>query len=208
MKTINILKRLTTLYFITALFAVGCSPEDGEQGPAGPAGPQGEQGPSGQNGTDGQDGADGAQGEQGETGTANVIYSDWIARDFETAGAATTNEQLLTSFNPAEYNLNEDVLLVFGRQNINAIVSNVYQLPYILTSQQEFYSFRVSSFSGGSSLRIEVSALDGGTNLYTFFDDFRYVIIPGGQQTTGKQTPPDYSKMSYEEVAKLFNIKD
>ncbi|WP_394747903.1 collagen-like triple helix repeat-containing protein [Spongiimicrobium salis] len=201
MKTRKFATYFFSMLFISSLF-VACSPEDGDDGATGPQGAPGEQGPAGPTG------ADGAQGEQGVPGTANVIYSDWIARDFETGGAASTNEQLLTSFNTAEFNLNEDVLLVFGRRPVNVIVSQVFQLPYILASQQEFYGFRVSSFSGGSSLRIEVATLDGGTNLFTFFDDFRYVIIPGGQQVSTSKSSVDYTKMSYEEIAALFKIQD
>ena len=177
---------------------MACSSEDGDDGAIGPQGPQGEQGPAG---------AQGDQGEQGDTGTANVIYSDWIPRSFETAGASETNQQLLASFNGAEFNLNEDVLLVFGRREINTIISEVNQLPYVLSSQQEFYGFEVSSFTGGSALRIQVATFDGGTNLFTFFEDFRYVIIPGGVATTSKSSV-DYTKMSYEELVELFNIQD
>ena len=80
-----------------------------------------------------------------------------------------------------------------------------FGFPFILAGQSEYYGFEVASFSGGSSLRVEVSTLDGGTNLFTFFDEFRYVIIPGGQ-AAGKSTQ-DLQKMSYEEVTKVFNIK-
>ena len=189
MKTMkNLLKFMSIL--VLTLFIISC---EGEDGPAGPAGLQGEQGPQGD------------QGPQGEPGTANVIYSDWITRDFENEAASETNEQLLTSFTAGEFNLAEDIVLVFGRREVNAIVSEVRQLPFILAGQSEYYGFEVASFSGGSSLRVEVSTLDGGTNLFTFFDEFRYVIIPGGQ-AAGKSTQ-DLQKMSYEEVTELFNIK-
>lgn len=198
MKTRKFTKRIFNVFFIASLF-MACSPEDGEDGAIGPQGPQGEQGATGTTGADGQ---------QGEPGTANVIYSDWIARDFETNIASETNQQLLVTFNGAEFNLNEDVLLVYGRREVNVIVSEINLLPYILAGQQEYYGFGVSSFSGGSSLRVQVSTLDGGTNLFTYFDDFRYVIIPGGQQASTSKSALDYTKMSYEEITKLFNIKN
>ncbi|WP_420603412.1 collagen-like triple helix repeat-containing protein [Flagellimonas sp.] len=194
--------------FFMALFSslllLSCSAEDGATGPTGPIGPQGEQGDAG------PAGADGADGEQGEPGTANVIYSEWIPRDFETGGASETNEQLLETFGLTDFNLSEDVLLVYGRREINILVDEIHQLPYILASQDEYYSFNVTNFIGGSSLRIEASTLDGGTNLFTFFDDFRYVIIPGGTPVTdpASKSYKDWSKMSYEEVAKHFNIKE
>lgn len=187
-----------------ALVLVSCSAEDGATGPAGPAGPQGEQGPAG------ADGQDGAQGEQGEPGTANVIYSDWITRDFETGGASETNEQLLETFGLTDFNLNEDVLLVYGRREINALVNVVHQLPYTHTSQQEYYTFSVANFIGGSSLRILASTLDGGTNLFTYFGEFRYVIIPGGTPVTdpASKSYKDWSNMSYKEVADYFGITE
>ncbi len=213
----NLVKGMMIVMLSVLMFS--CS--DGEDGAIGPAGQDGVNGVDGANGTGGNDGAngtDGTDGTDGPPGTANVIYSDWIARDFETNGAAETNEQLLTSFNLAEFNLNEDVILIYGRREVNIIISEIKQLPYILASQNEFYSFRVSSFSGGSALRIEVTTLDGGTNLFTFFDDFRYVIIPGGVSTSssaasdglesGSKSAKDYKNMSYEEIKTLFNIPE
>lgn len=216
----NLVKGMMIVMLSVLMFS--CS--DGEDGAIGPAGQDGVNGVDGANGTGGNDGAngtdgtDGQNGEDGPSGTANVIYSDWIARDFETNVAAETNQQLLTSFNLAEFNLNEDVILVYGRREVNIIVSEIKLLPYILASQSEFYTFEVSSFSGGSSLRIEVSTLDGGTNLFTFFDDFRYVIIPGGVLTSssvasdglepGSKSAKDYKNMSYKEITTLFNIPE
>ena len=196
---------MKTRIFASKLLMIGtvallwsCSAEDGEDGAIGPQGPQGEQGIAG---------PQGEQGEQGETGTANVIYSDWIPRDFETAVAAETNQQILTTLSIIDFNLTEDVMLVFGRREVNAIVSEINQLPYILASQSEFYGFEVSSFNGGSTLSVEVATLDGGTNLFTFFDDFRYIIIPGGVPSTGKSTI-DYTKMTYEEILERFDIPE
>lgn len=200
----NVVKGM--MIVMVSLLIFSCS--DGEDGAIGPAGQDGVNGVDGTNGADGNDGAD---GEDGQPGTANVIYSDWIARDFETNVAAETNEQLLTTFDVTEFNLNEDVVLVYGRREANILVSEIKQLPYIFASQSEFYSFEVASFAGGSSLRIEVATLDGGTNLFTFFDDFRYVIIPGGvaaPTSSATKSVRDYTKMSYEEIITLFNIPE
>ncbi len=189
-------KSLMRIIIACTLMGLIFSCSDGEDGAIGPQGTQGEQGLPGEQGETGE------QGEQGETGTANVIYSEWIPRDFETNVAAETNTQLLETFNLVEFNLAEDVLLVYGRREVNVIVSEISPLPYILASQDEYYGFQVSNFVGGSSLRIQVSTLDGGTNLFTFFDDFRYVIIPGGVA----KSSIDYASMSYEEIVELFNI--
>lgn len=199
---------MKTRIFASKLLMIGtvallwsCSAEDGEDGAIGPQGPQGPQGEQGISGPQGE------QGEQGETGTANVIYSDWIARDFETAVAAETNQQTLATFGIIDFNLTEDVVLVFGRREVNAIVSEINQLPYVLASQSEFYGFEVSSFNGGSTLSVEVATLDGGTNLFTFFDDFRYVIIPGGIPLSGKSSI-DYTKMTYEEILERLDFPE
>ncbi len=186
-------KHLISLFFMASMLWA-CSAEDGAPGPEGPQGEQGEQG---------------AQGDQGETGTANVIYSAWIAADFETGGASETNQQLIRSFGPTgavSFNLEEDIMLVYGRRSSGAISETVYQLPHILISQEEFYSFSVRTFSNGSSLYIDVSTLDGGTNLFTFFDDFRYIIIPGGIPASSARISTDFSAMSYDEITDYFNI--
>lgn len=199
-------KQLFSVLFIASmLFA--CSPDDGRDGATGSKGEQGEPGEAG------------ADGAQGDTGTANVIYSDWIVRDFDIAVASETNQQLIATLGLNDIDFDEDVLLVYGRNEVNVLVSEVYQLPYILASQQEYYGFNISSFNGGYSLRIQVSTLDGGSNLFTFFDDFRYVIIPGGnpvssnrngnsESTGSKSSGLDYTTMTYQEIIDHFNIPD
>ncbi|WP_128755211.1 collagen-like protein [Aquimarina sediminis] len=203
----NLVRGIMILLLSVLVFS--CS--DGEDGAIGPAGQDGINGVDGADGQDGQDGADGEDGTDGQPGTANVIYSDWIARDFDTAGAASTNGQLLATLGINDFDLNQDVILVYGRNEVNVIVSEVKLLPYILASQEEYYGFEVSSFVGGSTLRIEVATLDGGTNLFTFFDDFRYVIIPGGTALPGEEAAKsikDYTSMSYEEIIAAFNIPE
>jgi hypothetical protein len=196
MKTMQI---ITRLFLMTVLMGLAsCSGEDGEDGAIGPQGAQGEQGAPG---------PQGAQGPQGETGTANVVYSDWIARDFETAVAAETNQQELAILDLADFDQDEDIILVYGRRPANAVMFNVYQLPHILASQQEYYGFGLFPFTGGSTLSVVVSTLDGGTNLFTFFADFRYIIVPGGNPLSGK-SKVDFAKMSYEEVVTYLNIPE
>ncbi|MDH7446252.1 collagen-like triple helix repeat-containing protein [Aquimarina sp. 2201CG14-23] len=171
---------------------ISCEGEDGAVGPQGEQGLQGDQGP---------------QGDQGDPGTANVIYSDWIIRDYENSGglAEETNTQLLATLGVGDFDLTQDILLVYGRREINAIVTEINQLPYIAVSDNDFYGFEVASFNGGFTLRVQVATLDGATSAFAFFDSFRYVIIPGGVGST--KSVNDYKKMSYEEVTALFNIK-
>ncbi len=190
MKAITNLVRLTTA-MVFLMFIFSCS--DGEDGAIGPQGPQGEQGPQG---------AQGDQGEQGEAGTANVIYSEWIARNFFIAGANEENFQGLEVLNDTEFNPDTDVVLVFGRRGEEGSVE-IYQLPYLLISQDEWYGFGLLTASGGLSLQVRVRTLDGGTNIFTFFDEFRYVIIPGGVAKSSL----NYQNMSYQEIVSLFDIK-
>lgn len=203
MKT-NVLSIKTVLIMALSMALVtSCSSEDGEDGAAGP---QGEQGPAGPAGPQGEQGA---QGEQGEPGTANVIYSDWIASEFGSLAAAEESEQLLVSFSVAEFNNENDVLLVYGRREINIISNEVYQLPFDLISQNEIYRYRLSEGSGFTALYVEALTTDGGTNIFTHFDDYRYVIIPGGVSTSGKSgSGIDFTKMSYEEIVAHFNIPE
>ena len=186
---------------LTGLLFFSCS-KDGDQGPIGPQGAQGEQGIAGSNGADGADGA------QGTTGTANVIYSDWIAVDYLLDGALESNLQGLGTFTESELNRDTDVVLVYGQRDNGSLADGVYALPYILASQDEYYSFMITDASGTtSSIRATVNTLDGGTNLFNFFQQYRYVIIPGGISDSGKSSI-DYTKMTYEEVAAHFGIED
>jgi hypothetical protein len=198
MKTMKFTKQVFSLIFIASLF-LACSKEDGQDGATGPSGPQGEQGVTG---------ADGEQGEQGETGTANVIFSDWITVDYLLDGALESNFQGLKTFNESELNKDTDVVLVYGQRENGSLADGVYALPYILASQDEYYSFMLTEASGiTTSLRATVNTLDGGTNLFNFFQQYRYVIIPGGISDSGKSSI-NYNKMTYEEVAAHFGIED
>ncbi len=194
-----------TSALLVSFLIFSCSAEDGDIGPQGPQGPQGEQGANGVNGVDG------AQGEQGDPGTANVIYSDWIERNFIVGVAAESNLMGLDVFNASELNSDTDVVLVYGRKTSgsNSDAYGVYQLPYNLSAQNEYYGFGLFEATGGTSIQVRVSSTDGGTNLFTFFDDFRYVIIPGGQAASARGLKAyDYKAMSYEEIVEKFNITE
>lgn len=202
MKTIKVIGSMLALSVVIALGA--CSAEDGQDGAIGPQGPQGEQGPQGPQGDQGD------QGEQGETGTANVIYSDWIDSELDNNIIATGAGFDIDAPDLTQEIIDEGVVLVFGR-NIPGIGSpDVFQLPFITGSN--FYSFRVED---AEVLRITVASIDGTSVGSPFFEDYRYVIIPGGQPATG--TGPggigtsrelDFTKMTYDEIVELFNISE
>jgi hypothetical protein len=62
---------------------------------------------------------------------------------------------------------------------------------------------------GFIALYVEALNTVGGTNLFTYFDDYRYVIVPGGVSTSGKSaSATDFTKMSYDELIAYFNIPE
>lgn len=197
MKTNVLTNKLVMLS--AAILLWSCSAEDGEDGAIGPQGPQGEQGVAGPQGT---------QGEQGEAGTANVIYSDWIPVDYITDGAAESNLMGLGVLNESELNQATDVVLVYGqRETEDGSTDGIFGLPFILASQNEYYGFGLFEATGGTGIQVRVNTLDGGTNLFTYFTAYRYVIIPGGVPSAGKSSV-DYSKMSYTDLIDYFNIPE
>lgn len=184
---------------------MACSAEDGEDGATGPQGAQGIQGEQGAQGDAGQDGTDGAQGEQGEPGTANVIYSDWFTADF---GPTPINEPL-ASYNQNVPSLSQELkdnglLMVYTRRDLGP--GYVYfTLPYALYDPHyQFYS--VKTFAYNNNINISIASIDGGDIYEPYFTEFRYVLIPGG--TLASKSGANLSKMSYPDIATLFNLRD
>ncbi len=185
---------------------VSCSTEDGEIGPEGPQGEQGVQGPAGEDGQDGMNGQDGQDGEQGEQGTANVIYSEWIPSGFD--------DPITDDFDQFELDvpqLNETlqdsgVILVYARRS-----TLIYPIPItFFGSLDENYNWRLLT-TNDDIIAVRVNSTDGGVIGEPFLnDEYRYVLIPGGQQAEGGRSisAQDYQKMSYEEIAQMFNITD
>ena len=186
---------LFTIIFIASLL-IACS-KDGQDGAIGPQGTQGEQGAAGE---------EGPKGDQGETGTANIIYSDWIPTNYVLSGVQSDNLMGLEVFNASELNPLTDVVLVYGQRNTDDLTNGIYPLPYILSSQNEYYGFGLFEVTGGTGLQVRVSNTENGTNLFTFFTEYRFVIIPGGVSASGKSVKKNYEKMTYQEIITHFNI--
>lgn len=192
--------------FILAALLISCSPEDGADGAIGPAGPQGQQGVSGTDGADGMDGADGQQGDQGDPGTANVIYSEWIPSGFD--------DPITDDFDQFELDvpqLNETlqdsgVILVYARRG-----TLIYPIPVtFFGTLDENYNWRLLT-TNDDFIAVRVNSTDGSVIGTPFLnDEYRYVLIPGGEPASSGRsyTAAEYEAMPYEEVAKLFNIKD
>ncbi|WP_273568776.1 collagen-like triple helix repeat-containing protein [Maribacter halichondriae] len=189
--------RIFRLLFIAAL-ALGCS-KDGNDGAVGPQGAQGIQGEPG------PQGAQGEQGEQGETGTANVIYSNWFNTEF---GSNITEASASFDIPVTEIDneiLNFGTLLVYGSRINNNSELLVYELPIVFgVARQQSYYYQASN----GNLRITVAANEEGENVLDgdFLEQYRYVIIPGGVQSSGKSSSINYGKMTYEEIVAHFNI--
>jgi hypothetical protein len=207
--------KLFTIVLCLSVISISCSGDDGEDGAMGLQGIQGDQGNQGDQGDQGNQGDQGDTGDTGDTGTANVIYSDWIETDFLLPGAQDNNLQGIGTFTPSELNIDQDVVLVYGRRvGGDPFFEGIYALPYFFSSQNEYYGFVFTEGgSGNFSLQVRVHTTDGGTNLFTFFNHFRYVIIPGG--VSGKSTSntnnsliDDYTKLSYNEIIELLNIPE
>jgi len=176
---------------------LACSPDDGEDGAMGPQGIQGEQGPAG---------AQGDQGEQGETGTANVIYSDWIPSGFESPIAATSAsfsilnvEELTDEIKATGY------IAVYGKYT--SIYTIIDPLPKsIFGLRMQHYDFQINDLN--QNIAIWITSIDGSDIEIPIYDDYRYIIIPGGTPSTSGKAVVDYSKMSYEELVALFHIPE
>lgn len=199
---------------VLGLLIASCSAEDGATGPIGPAGPQGEQGTAGTDGADGVDGADGTngeQGDQGDTGTANVIYSDWIDSEFDANITDPAAGIDLEAPGLTQEIIDQGTILVYGR-NIVLPSNEIFPLPQIISNDN--HGFRVDS---PENIRLTISSLDGSAVGSRVIEDYRYILIPGGNPAGGpgaggglgsKGEAMDYTKMSYQEVMQHFNIQE
>ncbi len=187
----KLLRQFFMVFFMASLL-VACS-KDGNDGPVGPQGPQGEQGPAG------------PQGQDGEEGTANVIYSPWLASGFATPIANDFGSFTMDAPDLTQALIDTGVVLVYGKDDNNV----VYALPATLQSTFSVESYWFT-FTTPGSIEIVVQEVNGDDLNSIFIDnEFRYVLIPGGNPASGKSgTTLDYGKMTYKEIATLFNIPD
>ncbi|AUC16955.1 hypothetical protein BTO06_18170 [Tenacibaculum sp. SZ-18] len=179
-----------SLAIIFSLIIFSCSGEDGEQGIEGP---QGEQGVTGDTGP------------QGEAGSANVFYSDWITANYTINGAQVTNLMGLDVLTESELNPDTDVVLVYGRTNESIESRGIYALPYFFSDQNEYYTFGLFEGTNETGIQVRVSSTDSGTKVFTFFMEYRYVIIKSSQSISARQKS-EYAKMSFNEIKEKFNI--
>lgn len=178
--------------FLTAIVIISltaCS--DGDPGPTGPQGPQGEQG------------TQGPGGEKGDPGTANVIYSEWL--DIEWNSANDPNYKTMSIPEPmitSEFLEKGGVALFFLRL-VSGDLTLVVPVPY---QQASVYLTSVAQIKAGeSTLGLMAMTHDGSSFSEDLFEglEVRYVLIPGGTLTAGGR-----ASYSYESLQNLYNIPD
>ncbi len=193
----NLVKLSWILVISISLFS--CSDgEDGAIGPEGQAGEQGEQGPT---------------GEQGDTGTANVIYSDWIPSEFDANIIATGSSFIIDAPSLTDEIIDRGVILVYGKTKPQDITNDQDVIPLPIDyfgSRQQSYRYRAE---GPGELGISVGSTDGGSVGETLFDEYRYVLIPGGIPAAPSapgtvKSKVNYTTMSYQQITILFNIPE
>ena len=73
------------------------------------------------------------------------------------------------------------------------------------THQNEYYTFGLFEGTNETGIQVRVSSTDSGTKVFTFFMEYRYVIIKSSQSISARQKS-EYAKMSFNEIKEKFNI--
>jgi len=192
------LKENNLIMLILSL-CIGLAMIAGCEGPQGPQGPQGEQGPQGD------------QGPQGEEGTANVIYSDWMTPDSwepaEVFGDSVRHGDLIADdltqeiVDNGEVNVYADFL---GSDYVHKLPVDP-DMPGIIFS----LNFRIKA----DTVKLELfdpNNPNSDPGELPSGNEFRYVLIPGGQSASNSATKSDVNleDLTYEELKKRIDLPD
>lgn len=150
-------------------------------------------------------------GPQGEPGTANVIYSEWFTATpwkKDTVFSVWGFNYSKAASGITQQVLDSGTVLTFGKLlGYNPAVwptTQVAQLPINLTYQSgSVMTDTWSAYATVGNLRIKFV---NDKNYYTTIataHQFRYIIIPGGEPTTGRSRP-----LTYEEVCRKYHIPE
>ncbi|WP_234570993.1 collagen-like triple helix repeat-containing protein [Rhodohalobacter sp. 614A] len=178
----------TILFVLPIMIGLICFSCEGPEGPAGPQGLQGEAGEPG------------PEGSQGEPGTANVIYSEWIDSEW-TEYTAREWQMLIEDSNiSVDFSNNGGTVLVY-RRNGPLDDAWIYPLP---SGSAYPVTFAIDPVNTTLLIAVESSCCD----IPSWFHDvqFRYVLIPGGVLTNGKQAKLDLT--DYQAVKAFYGIPD
>lgn len=186
----NILAAALMIVFAIAITA--CEGPEGPTGPQGASGPQGEQGP---------------EGPQGEEGTANVIYSDWIAADWNITNEEHVKEMSIEEDRVADDFMSTGTLLVYIREDPRLVIT----LPYLSfpLSIQSFFVDEGESGTEFEGILIQAVQNDGTGSpppLPAWVSDIeiRYVMIPDGVPA---KLPPGFFE-DYQKVTEYYGIEE
>jgi hypothetical protein len=215
----NIMRKFRLLSFsllAIILITLSCTKE----GPEGPVGAQGPQGPPGNTGATGNAGINGTNGTNGTN--ANVVYSAWIltGTGWTATGAITYGAQFL--FDKATTSITQAIMdqglvlgYIKGEPNTPSIGSQVFQLPYLVGNGFGFLDQYELVLNTPGNIRFLYKSDFAWSAAQLAPISFRYIIIPGivagGRLMNGapaSYTADQLKKMTYEEVATMFNIPD
>lgn len=200
--------------FILAITLLASCTKEGPEGPVGAAGPQGPAGPAG------------APGAPGTPGAGITTYSSWyttVNADWVLGYIAPLNfnvERVYVRQAPGltASILNEGVVLCYGKNftiGASTRMDNPVLLPYMENYNGQHYGAIpregniVFTYDPASGMERPVAQLVG--------IQYRYILISGsvaggrGQASEtlyGGFTKEELTRMSYEQVAELFNIPE
>lgn len=158
----------------------------------------------------------GENGDQGPPGTANVLYSEWFTPDAYTSTMVFgmrnfTYEKAVPEITTTI--LDSGMVIVFGK--LLGYVPSVWpanqvsQLPISLTYNQG--GVTTDTWSALCSPQKITIRFVNDQNIYLNIATghlFRYLIVPGGTETSGRRSVTDYQHMSYRDICAMYNIPE
>ncbi|MCC5942352.1 MAG: hypothetical protein JJU37_12505 [Balneolaceae bacterium] len=131
---------------------------------------------------------------QGPPGTANVYYSGWLDRVWNSLDNPNWKQMSIDEPAVTEELLNTGVILVYVR----GLGPQVFAIPFV----EMVHSYRFFAFTG--SIELVARSTDGSDVDADWITHVRYVLIPGG-------VPLKLSEeilKDYEQVKEIFNLPD
>lgn len=172
---------------------------------------KGDTGPKGDAGAQGNPGTAGAAGPKG---TANIIYSTWVNTNPWVASTTSIGAGKKTSYFDITANqltqgiIDSGTVLVYAKfvaeTNGDGIAKMLPSIFYDGGSANIQFRFQFGLLL--NKVRVIADVLPSGTPSPN--NQVRYIIIPGGVPVSGRMLKPDFAKMSYEEVCRLYNIPE
>lgn len=167
-------------------------------GPEGPTGPQGSQGPQG------EQGVQGALGEDGEDGTANIIYSEWMAINWNISDGTNVKQMLISEPQVAKEFTNTGSLLMFAR-NATLDVNMAVALPFLQGNDYLYFYALNGHDTLNDGIVFVAESVDYSTPVKEFSNtEIRYVLIPGGVPA---KMPASFYE-DYNAVKEYYGISD